>query len=291
MVPYFNFAPMKKYIFSILLTLLFVSVAGFAQKPNHKYDSAQNFSQFIQDLDRCDVIIITKDIIVYTTRNFTTKKRILPAGMVCIKRSYRYFDFSSTSHDESLQVYDNYIEYYEPAQDNVPASYIPLSEFAQCVRLVHIQDNFQPNWKLGKNYTFSALLKKKHDDVITVKAIRIKDPNATLIRRSYLGLNETYRKIYMYGEIIYKVSYRRNENKDSDYFHEGKLFVNDNYDYESYLQIDNSGFGYKVDKSGKKTHVMWYGNIKDIPNHYEFLPISNTEVILDDRIYKLVKTN
>ena len=213
-------------------------------------------------------LLFTKNVTLYKSASKQARKvGFIYGSRICLpndnaacfpesarEKGNRYY-FPLTDCAEGLEKKGLWAEYFEPAQDDVPAKYIDMKELDQATKDVTIYLQAPDNWQVGKTYVFEAENKKDPTTIsrVSITPIRI-TTDATLTTWEDLKTPEDSStvekeiKVPIRGKVVFKVV----RNYDNKYFFttyvyedlDIELVISSDYGESSVydeLDIDNNG--------------------------------------------------
>lgn len=232
-----------------------------------------------------DIIIFTKNITTYSNADFDKPCGTIAAGRACAEieseDDAKTYVFHHPDYSESLVIMDEYVVYFEPSQDWVRPTYIPLEAFESSTEKAAAVELRQIGWP-GK-VIFECVMKNRES--IEVEVVQLKDPAVRMMEISNYEPFE-FNFVPMRGKLLLKVG--------SSFFYNsepiGNCLFNASGEYIENIQfalwVDNDGFCHSVDQLGNDHRIRTLGTISgEIPENEFFCILSDNAVILDDCVY------
>ncbi len=256
-------------------------------------------------------LLFTKNVTLYKSASKQARKAgVIYGSRICLpndsaacfidsakEKGNRYY-FPLTDCAEGLEKKGLWAEYFEPAQDDVPAKYIDMKELEQATKDVTIYLQAPDSWQVGKTYVFEAENKKDPTNQrrVSITPIRI-TTDATLTTWEYLTTPkdsltvEKEIKVPIQGKVIFKVvSNYANKYFYTTYIYEDleiELTVSPDYgessSYEE-LEIDNNGKIFLKNKNKRKP-ITKLEAARDIPSLAFLGWISADRMVVDSEVY------
>ena len=258
-------------------------------------------------------LLFTKNVTLYKSASKQVRKvGFIYGSRICLpnddaacfidsarEKGNRYY-FPLTDCAEGLEKKGLWAEYFEPAQDDVPAQYIDMKELEQATKDVTIYLKAPDSWQVGKTYVFEAENKKDPTAMrrVSITPIRI-TTDATLTTWEDLTIWEDSStvekeiKALIRGKVVFKVvSNYANKYFYTTYIYEDpeiELTISSDYgessSYEE-LEIDNNGkiFLKNINKKKKKP-ITKLEAVRNIPSLAFIGWLSADKMVVDSEVY------
>lgn len=258
-------------------------------------------------------LLFTKNVTLYKSASKQARKvGFIYGSRICLpndnaacfidsarEKGNRYY-FPLTDCAEGLEKKGLWTEYFEPAQDDVPAKYIDMKELEQATKDVTIYLQAPASWQVGKTYVFEAENKwnPTNQPRVSITPIRI-TTDATLTTWENLKTSEDSStveneiKVPIRGEVVFKiVSNYDNNIICTTYIYEDpeiELTISSVYgessSYEE-LEIDTNGkiFLKNINKNRKKP-ITKLEAVRDIPSLAFIGWLSADRMVIDSEVY------
>ena len=231
-----------------------------------------------------DGYVVTSKLRSHSKRSLKSKvKSTIDPGRVAVKTGNNIFSFHIIDAAEFINTQSGaFYKYYPPAQDYVPAEYISVAQFNKSVRKVKISWQLPRGWELGKRYVFKPIEPNEYVKSATVRAVRLKGDNITLVTKVDDNFKPT-KYINITGKTIIEVAY----NDEKLYWYNGEQIMPAENLEGKYgtLHIDDNGVPYSVTENGNRNVINRLSNVLgEIPMLDYFGWISDTEIVIDDLV-------
>ena len=245
---------------------------------------------------------ITQDIHVAPSNNSRNNTEItIKAGRVCSWDNFtNMYQFAHVDYSEGLDIGDNMVRYYEPAQDYVPERYINKNIFNQSTKKVRIYKDAPSSWKPKKSITLVPK-SKSYIEMVKIKPIKIKDDRVVYVIDGNED-NSTYKRETspMLDETVYEISIYSDSTPYVCYLYKGKeitynmLDVTGNFintSYDNFI-IGDDGYCY-VREYGDNTKYEYCTELSTVVGMYPSFElagwINSNQMVINDIIFEVVE--
>lgn len=246
---------------------------------------------------------ITKDIKVsrHKGRNAAGDMKI-ESGRVCTKSDYDIrnskdsYSFELIDCAEYLVLGKSYIEYYEPAQEDVPARYASREAFNRAAKKVYVYMAAPQSWKEGDVFKLTPIGNEDAASNVIVKPVVIKDSTAVFIT----GEDSCMKRSSLYGKTVYELTYCHDDGTTwTSYSYNGKQLLANRYDEQDdhwwsfgELMVDKDGYCHVKDCDEDASYEPW-SELGPVSGEYPGVGLvgwlSATRMVIDDCVYNVVK--